>query len=97
MNGFSERKKDRFQPFPSCPATVQENAFLFYDSDGDNLSEMAIRFVNTPTFRNKANTNSAFVKIDTAYDVPFNRKMHYIGLTWIWTMTMRRAMSLTSI
>ena len=59
-----------------------ENPFLFYDSDGDNLSEMAIRFVNTPTFRSKGNTNPAFANIDTAYDVHFNGKMDYVGLTW---------------
>ncbi|WP_254560024.1 hypothetical protein [Dyadobacter diqingensis] len=59
-----------------------ENPFLFYDSDGDNLSEMAIRFVNTPTFRNKQGSNPAFAPIDTAYDVHFNGKMDYVGLTW---------------
>jgi len=37
-----------------------ENPFLFYDNDHDGFSEMAIRFVNTPDFRPKDNSNPLF-------------------------------------
>jgi hypothetical protein len=59
-----------------------ENPFLFYDNDKDQLTEMAIRFVNTPTFRSPENANTVFKNIDTAYDIRFNGKMDYVGITW---------------
>ena len=59
-----------------------ENPFLFYDSDGDNLSEMAIRFVNTPNIRQKDNSDLTFAKVDSSFDFNFNGKMDYVGLTW---------------
>lgn len=59
-----------------------ENPFLFYDNDNDGLSEMAIRFVNAPTFRSKENANTTFKNIDTSYDAHFNGRMDYVGITW---------------
>lgn len=59
-----------------------ENPFLFYDTDHDGFSEMAIRFVNTPDFRPKDNSNPLFKNIDTAYDAHFNGMIDYVGITW---------------
>ncbi|OAQ38936.1 hypothetical protein A5893_12930 [Pedobacter psychrophilus] len=59
-----------------------ENPFHFYDYDGDNLSEMAIRFVNTPTFRPADNSNPIFKNIDKERDLHFNGMMDYVGITW---------------
>ncbi|MBC7889664.1 MAG: hypothetical protein H7Z13_17450 [Ferruginibacter sp.] len=59
-----------------------ENPFIFYDTDNDGLSEMAIRFVNTPSFRSKDTLNPVFKNIDTAYDAHFNGMMDYTGISW---------------
>ncbi|MRX76944.1 hypothetical protein GJU39_12690 [Pedobacter petrophilus] len=59
-----------------------ENPFLFYDNDGDHLSEMAIRFLNTPTFRPADNLNPLFNNINKEYDLHFNGLMDYVGITW---------------
>ncbi len=59
-----------------------ENPFLFYDTDNDGLSEMAIRFVNTPDFRNKENSKTIFKNIDTGYDAHFNGKIDYTAIAW---------------
>ena len=59
-----------------------ENPFLFFDNDQDGLTEMAIRFVNTPTFRSAENSNTIFKNIDPNYDVQFNGKVDYTGMAW---------------
>lgn len=59
-----------------------ENPFLFFDHDKDGLTEMAIRFVNTPTFRSVENSNTVFKNIDPNYDIHFNGKVDYTGIAW---------------
>jgi len=61
-----------------------ENPFIFYDKDGDGLSEMAIRLVDSPKFRPKANqpTDSKFDKINPEHDVLFTHKIDWAGITW---------------
>jgi hypothetical protein len=59
-----------------------ENPFLFFDTDGDKLTEGAIRFVNTPTFRPKENNDPLFNTMDTAVDIHFNGLMDYAAVTW---------------
>jgi hypothetical protein len=60
-----------------------ENPFLFFDTDRDGLTEMAIRLVDTPEFRSpKQNGNSVFGAIDSSYDVLFTRKINYAAITW---------------
>lgn len=59
-----------------------ENPFIFYDQDGDGLTEAAIRFVNTPTFRPADNSNPRFHAMDTAIDIDFNGKMDYTSVAW---------------
>lgn len=59
-----------------------ENPFIFYDVDGDGLTETAIRFVNTPTFRPADNSDPKFAKMDTAIDITFNGKMDYTSVAW---------------
>jgi hypothetical protein len=59
-----------------------ENPFIFYDVDGDGLTETAIRFVNTPTFRPVDNSDPRFAKLDTAIDITFSGKMDYTTVAW---------------
>jgi hypothetical protein len=61
-----------------------ENPFIFFDTDSDNLSEMAIRLVDTPEFRTKegGKQNPLFEKVDPEYDVLFKKKIDYAAITW---------------
>lgn len=60
-----------------------ENPFLFFDTDRDGLTEMAIRLVDTPEFRTpKQNANPLFGSIDSSYDVLFTKKINYAAITW---------------
>ncbi|MCU0373741.1 MAG: hypothetical protein MUF24_00390 [Chitinophagaceae bacterium] len=59
-----------------------ENPFIFYDVDSDGLTETAVRFVNTPTFRPVDNKDSQFNALDTAIDIKFNGKMDYASVAW---------------
>lgn len=60
-----------------------ENPFIFYDTDGDKLTEWAIRLVDTPHFRDSTDRKKyGFDKIDTAYDVDFTKRIDYAALTW---------------
>jgi hypothetical protein len=59
-----------------------ENPFIFFDTDGDKLTEMAIRLVDTPKFRDKDSSKNGFDKIDTAYDVDFTKAIDYAAITW---------------
>lgn len=59
-----------------------ENPFIFFDDDQDGLSEMAIRLVDSPTFRDSLQNKAAFVTISPDYDVQFTRKIDYAALTW---------------
>lgn len=60
-----------------------ENPFIFYDTDGDKLTEMAIRLVDSPVFRDPNNQKkNNFDKIDTSLDVQFTKKIDYAAITW---------------
>jgi len=60
-----------------------ENPFLFFDTDQDGLTEMAIRLVDTPEFRStKQSGNPLFGVIDSSYDVLFTKKINYAAITW---------------
>jgi hypothetical protein len=61
-----------------------ENPFIFFDTDSDNLSEMAIRLVDTPEFRPKEGEkqNPLFEKVDPEYNVLFKKKIDYAAITW---------------
>lgn len=61
-----------------------ENPFIFYDYDNDNLSEMAIRLVDTPNFRPKPGekSNTEFDAIDPEIDIQFTKKIDYVAITW---------------
>ena len=60
-----------------------ENPFIFYDPDGDGLSEMAIRCVDTPMFRNADKKNDKiFRHIDPELDVEFTKHIDWAAVTW---------------
>jgi hypothetical protein len=60
-----------------------ENPFIFYDTDMDGLTEWAIRLVDTPVFRDSANSNkNGFNLIDSTLDVQFTKKIDYAAVTW---------------
>lgn len=62
-----------------------ENPFLFYDEDGDKLTEWAIRLVDTPEFRDTSaikNKATGFDKVNPNYDVKFKKKIDYAAVTW---------------
>jgi hypothetical protein len=61
-----------------------ENPFIFYDFDNDNLTEMAIRLVDTPEFRPKTGEkqNQKFESANPEHDVLFTKKIDYVALTW---------------
>ena len=59
-----------------------ENPFIFYDFDKDNLSEMAIRLVDTPDFRPKDNSASKFDKMNPEHDIDFTKRIDYAAITW---------------
>ncbi len=58
-----------------------EVPFLFYDPDKDGQPEMAIRFVDTPIFRNSSNT-SLFNGYSSDIDVLYNKKVTYAAVTY---------------
>lgn len=59
-----------------------ENPFIFYDTDSDGLTEMAIRLVDTPKFRDADATKNNFDKEDKNTDVLFTKKIDYAAITW---------------
>jgi hypothetical protein len=61
-----------------------ENPFIFYDEDGDGLSEMSIRLVDTPQFRPKQGEKPdvKFDKINPEHDVLFTHKIDWAGISW---------------
>ncbi|MFH4967441.1 hypothetical protein V8G61_04475 [Gaetbulibacter sp. M240] len=62
-----------------------ENPFIFYDEDGDNLTEMAIRLLDTPHFRDSIpseNKKKGFDKLNKEIDVNFSKKINYSAITW---------------
>jgi hypothetical protein len=61
-----------------------ENPFIFYDYDKDNLTEMAIRLVDTPHFRPAAGKQESaeFDKLNPEYDIKFTQNIDYVALTW---------------
>lgn len=68
----------------SDPRFSWENPFIFYDPDKDNLTEMAIRLVDTPVFRPGAdeNTKKEFRKADPGIDIIFKKRIDYAAVTW---------------
>nr|WP_294899185.1 hypothetical protein [uncultured Pedobacter sp.] len=62
-----------------------ENPFIFYDEDGDKLTEMAIRLLDTPNFRDSLsseNKRKGFDKLPKNIDVDFTKKIDYAAITW---------------
>jgi len=61
-----------------------ENPFIFFDPDKDNLSEMAIRLVDTPEFRPKPGEeeNPHFESVSPEYDIIFKKRIDYAAITW---------------
>lgn len=60
-----------------------ENPFIFYDVDHDGYTEMAIRLVDTPIFRDSATASKfIFQNIDSNYDISFTKKIDYAAITW---------------
>ncbi len=61
-----------------------ENPFIFYDYDNDNLSEMAIRLVDTPRFRPKPGepNDPHFDNLNPEHDIQFTQRIDYVAITW---------------
>ena len=60
-----------------------ENPFIFYDTDKDGLTEWAIRLVDSPTFRDAADsTKNGFDKVGKEIDILFTKKIDYAAITW---------------
>lgn len=62
-----------------------ENPFIFYDEDGDKLSEMAIRLLDIPNFRDsipEKNRKNGFNKLPKHIDIDFSKKITYAAVTW---------------
>ncbi|MBL7968444.1 MAG: hypothetical protein JNK09_15675 [Prolixibacteraceae bacterium] len=61
-----------------------ENPFIFFDDDKDDLSEMAIRLVDTPHFRPKPGdpTNPELENLNKEYDIKFTQRIDYAAITW---------------
>lgn len=76
MHGSSFRMAD--------PSFSWENPFIFFDHDRDNLTEMAIRLIDTPRFRPVGNgqDRSEFDTIDPGHDVLFKKSIDYAAIAW---------------
>jgi len=61
-----------------------ENPFIFFDEDGDGLTEMAIRMVDTPHFRTKkdAAPDLRFDSVDAERDVVYSKKIDWTSIAW---------------
>lgn len=59
-----------------------ENPFIFFDYDGDGLSEFSVRMVDTPYFRPIEGESPHFVSVDRKYEVKFTRKIDWAALSW---------------
>lgn len=59
-----------------------ENPFIFFDQDGDGLSEFSIRMVDTPYFRPKEGNSPHFKDIDERYEIQFTQKIDWAALSW---------------
>ncbi len=61
-----------------------ENPFIFYDEDGDGLSEMSIRLVDTPQFRSNLGeqADKKFDAINPEHDVLFTQRIDWAGISW---------------
>jgi len=57
-----------------------ENPFVFYDYDDDELTEMAIRLVDTPVFRPEKGQDENFAKENKDIDAIFKRKIDWVGI-----------------
>jgi hypothetical protein len=61
-----------------------ENPFIFYDEDKDELSEMAIRLIDTPAFRPKPEkqSDSRFNNINPERDALFTGNINWASIAW---------------
>jgi hypothetical protein len=59
-----------------------ENPFIFWDYDGDGLSEMAVRMIDLPHFRQKNVKDSLFFNEDDEIDVRYSLKISYVSITY---------------
>lgn len=59
-----------------------ENPFIFWDFDKDGMSEMSLRMLDIPVFRNKDTEDKQFKNIDKNTDVLFSKKINYVALSY---------------
>jgi hypothetical protein len=59
-----------------------ENPFIFFDDDKDGLTEMAIRLVDSPVFRDSTKAIPLFQNTSPEYDVQYTKRIDYAALTW---------------
>ena len=61
-----------------------ENPFIFYDHDGDNLTEMAIRLMDIPYVRpcNGDKPHEVFKSVSDEIDVIYSGKIPWVSIAW---------------
>lgn len=59
-----------------------ENPFIFWDYDNDGMSEMALRMIDLPKFRNQTKTDTLFRNTDDKLDVKFSEKINYVAIAY---------------
>jgi hypothetical protein len=59
-----------------------ENPFIFLDTDGDELTEVTIRLVDTPVFRKKEGADPAFDTIPEQYEVLYKKRIDMAAVSW---------------
>ncbi|MBD2723109.1 hypothetical protein IC234_13325 [Hymenobacter sp. BT189] len=59
-----------------------ENPFIFYDKDGDGLSEMAIRLVDTPIFKKATGDDPLFQGQKEEVAIKFGQKIDHVSMTF---------------
>jgi len=59
-----------------------ENPFIFYDHDGDGLTEHTIRMVDTPKFRFEKGESPLFKNVNKEHDIKYTQKIDYVAFSW---------------
>lgn len=61
-----------------------ENPFIFYDYDGDNLTEMALRLMDVPYVRPRPDKpeDKKFEEIDPAHDILYSQRITWASIAW---------------
>ena len=59
-----------------------ENPFLFWDFDGDGLSEMAMRLLDIPHFRSDKDSDVHFKNLPEHIDVKYSEIINYVAITY---------------